>query len=212
MKLSRISLLDYGAGNLPSVERALHRLGAQTERVDSMEGLAQASAIILPGVGHYAALIRALDKNGLRRQLIAAIARGVPFLGICLGLQALYKTSEEAPDLQGLNILPGSVRALTGPVKLPHMGWNQLQTKSASRLLEGLAPGAYFYFAHSYAAQSANGTGHSGVTSEVRATCLYGNDFVAVAEKGNIFAVQFHPEKSGDAGQRVLQNFLRIAA
>jgi imidazole glycerol phosphate synthase glutamine amidotransferase subunit len=208
MNASQITLLDYGAGNLPSVERALHRLGAQTERVDSPEGLAQASALILPGVGHYAALIRALDKNGLRDQLIAAIARGIPFLGICLGLQALYQTSEEAPDLQGLNILQGSVRALSGPVKLPHMGWNQLQTKSASQLLEGIAPDSYFYFAHSYAAQSGNG--HS--TSEVRATCLYGNEFVAVAEKENIFAVQFHPEKSGDAGQRVLQNFLRIAA
>jgi imidazole glycerol phosphate synthase glutamine amidotransferase subunit len=212
MNISPITLLDYGAGNLPSVERALHRLGAQTERVNSAEGLAQASAIILPGVGHYAALIRALDKNGLRDELIAATARGVPFLGICLGLQALYQTSEEAPDLHGLNILSGSVRALSGSVKLPHMGWNQLQTQSPSRLLEGIPAAAYFYFAHSYAAQSSNSNGDRGSAPEVRATCLYGTEFVAVAEKENIFAVQFHPEKSGDAGQRVLHNFLRVAA
>ena len=100
----KISLIDYGAGNLPSVERALHRLAVPTERVDSPEGLANASALILPGVGHYAALIRALDKNGLREALIDAIARGIPFLGICLGLQALYQMSEEAPELQGLKI------------------------------------------------------------------------------------------------------------
>ena len=210
MKTSPITLLDYGAGNLPSVERALHRLGAQTERVDSAERLRQASVIILPGVGHYATLIRALDKNGLRDELIAAIARGVPFLGICLGLQALYQRSEEAPDLHGLNILSGSVCALSGSVKLPHMGWNQLRTASASRLLEGISPAAHFYFAHSYAAQSGNGTGNP--TSGVRATCLYGTEFVAVAEAENIFGVQFHPEKSGDAGQRLLENFLRIAA
>lgn len=205
----KMTLIDYGAGNLPSIERALHRLGVQTERTGSPEGLAAASALILPGVGHYATLIRALNKNGLRESLVAAIARGTPFLGICLGLQALYQMSDEAPDLEGLNILPGCVRALSGPVKLPHMGWNQLQAKCESQLLEGIDSGAYFYFAHSYAAHP-----HAaiGATSEVRATCVYGTEFVAVAEKENIFAVQFHPEKSGDAGQRVLKNYLRIAA
>ncbi|HEY5068684.1 MAG TPA: imidazole glycerol phosphate synthase subunit HisH, partial [Candidatus Acidoferrum sp.] len=134
----KISLIDYGAGNLPSVERTLHRLAFPTERVDSPEGVANASALILPGVGHYAALIRALDKNGLRDALIDAIARGVPFLGICLGLQALYQMSEEAPDLQGLKIFPGRVRDLTGNVKLPHMGWNRVQARNGSRLLDGI--------------------------------------------------------------------------
>jgi imidazole glycerol phosphate synthase glutamine amidotransferase subunit len=204
----KVTLLDYGAGNLPSVERALHGLGAQTERVDSPESLAAATVVILPGVGHYAALIRALDRNGLRQALVDAIARRIPFLGICLGLQALYQMSDEAPNLQGLKILPGHVRALVGAVKLPHMGWNQLQPKAASQLLENIDPGSYFYFAHSYAVSGTN----AGTATEVRATCLYGTEFVAVAEKENVFAVQFHPEKSGDAGRHVLQNFLRIAA
>jgi imidazole glycerol phosphate synthase glutamine amidotransferase subunit len=204
----KISLIDYGAGNLPSVERALHRLAVPTERVGSPGGVANAAALILPGVGHYAALIRALEKNGLRDALLDALGRGVPFLGICLGLQALYRMSEEAPDLHGLNIFPGCVRALTGTVKLPHMGWNQVQARNGSRLLEGIDPAAYFYFAHSFAARHAP----IDAQSEVQATCVYGNEFVAVAERGNISAVQFHPEKSGGPGLRVLQNFLRIAA
>ena len=204
----KISLLDYGAGNLPSVERALQRLGAQTERVSRSAGVAKASALVLPGVGHYGALIRALDRDGLRESLIDAIGRGVPFLGICLGLQALFQKSEEAPDLQGLEILPGSVRVLSSAVKLPHMGWDQLQAKVGSRLLEGIDSGAYFYFAHSYAVPYRG----EELAVETRATCSYGGEFVAVTEKETIFAVQFHPEKSGDAGQRVLMNFLRIAA
>lgn len=200
----KITLIDYGTGNLPSIERAIQRLGGDTERADSSERVSRASALILPGVGHYSALIRSLDKNGLRESIVAAIARGIPFLGICLGLQALYETSDEAPDLQGLHIFPGRINALSGAVKLPHMGWNQLQLKEDSRLLEGIDSAAYFYFAHSY------GAIHAG--DEVRATCVHGTEFVAVAEKENLFAVQFHPEKSADAGQHVLLNFLQVAA
>ena len=160
--------------------------------------------MLLPGVGHYAALIRALDERALRAPLLDAIRRGVPFLGVCLGLQALYETSEESPELPGLHLLPGFVRSLPATVKLPHMGWNQLQLTRASRLFEGISPDAYFYFAHSFAAANVNG--------EAVALCTYGADFVAAIEKQNIFAVQFHPEKSGDAGAQLLQNFLRLAA
>jgi imidazole glycerol phosphate synthase glutamine amidotransferase subunit len=210
----KITLIDYGAGNLPSVERALVRLGAATERTASAEILVAASAIVLPGVGHYAALIRALDTDGLRDSLLAAIGRGVPFLGICLGLQALYETSDEAPELSGLKLLPGCVRALAGAAKLPHMGWNRVRNvNDGSRLLEGIGGDAYFYFAHSFAAIHRGGSRENGASAnEARATCTYGSEFVAVAEKENVFAVQFHPEKSGEAGQRVLQNFLRLAA
>jgi imidazole glycerol phosphate synthase glutamine amidotransferase subunit len=200
----KIILLDYGAGNVTSVERALRRLGANSERSNSPDTIAKAEAIILPGVGHYAALIRALDERALRAPLLDAIRRGVPFLGVCLGLQALYETSEESPELSGLHLLPGSVRSLPATVKLPHMGWNQLKLTRPSRLLEGISPDAYFYFAHSFAATHANG--------EVVALCTYGADFASVIEKQNIFAVQFHPEKSGDAGAQLLQNFLRLAA
>jgi imidazole glycerol phosphate synthase glutamine amidotransferase subunit len=199
-----VTLIDYGAGNVTSVERALQRLGAPSKRSNSPEGIAKAEALLLPGVGHYAALIRALDERTLRAPLLDAIQRGVPFLGVCLGLQALYETSEEARELRGLHLLPGSVRSLPSTVKLPHMGWNQLKLTRSSRLLEGISADAYFYFAHSFAAANANG--------EAVAICTHGADFAAVIEKQNIFAVQFHPEKSGDAGARLLQNFLSLAA
>jgi imidazole glycerol-phosphate synthase subunit HisH len=199
-----ITILDYGAGNVPSVERALERLGAESLRTNSPDDIAIAQALLLPGVGHYAAIIRALDEQELRAPLLDAIARGVPFLGICLGLQVLFESSDEAPELCGLNLLPGQVRALPATVKLPHMGWNQLVKKRESRLLDGIHSSAYFYFAHSYAALDSNGN--------CSATCTHGAEFTAVIEKQNIFGVQFHPEKSADAGARILQNFLRLAA
>ena len=200
----KITLIDYGAGNVTSVERALHRLGAQTQRTNSPTEIANAKALILPGVGHFAALIRALDDHQLRTPLLNAIQRGVPFLGVCLGLQALYASSEEAPELLGLNIFSSSVRSLPTNIKLPHMGWNQLQLTRPSRLLEGISPQAYFYFAHSFAATAANG--------ETVALCTHGTQFAAVLETKNIFAVQFHPEKSGQPGAQLLQNFLALAS
>jgi glutamine amidotransferase len=200
----KVAIIDYGAGNVPSVERALARLGAESQRTASPECISKAEALLLPGVGHYAALARALDQKNMRAPLIEAIHRGVPFLGICLGLQVLYEGSEEAPQLRGLDLLPGRVGALPANVKLPHMGWNQVVMRRDSRLLAGIGPGAYFYFAHSYAAMDSN--------DATAATCSHGAEFAAVIEQQSIFAVQFHPEKSGDSGARVLQNFLRLAA
>jgi imidazole glycerol phosphate synthase glutamine amidotransferase subunit len=200
----KIALLDYGAGNVASVERALARLGAESYLAVSRDEIARAQAIILPGVGHYAALIRALDERNLRAPLLDAIRGGVPFLGICLGLQALYESSEEAPELAGLGIFPGKVGALPSSVKLPHMGWNRLRFWRTSPLLGGISEADYFYFAHTFAAREEN--------AETIATCEHGASFTAVLQSGQVFAVQFHPEKSGVIGARLLQNFLRIAA
>lgn len=201
-----VTLLDYGAGNATSVERALKRLGANSIRASAPEQIARAQAIILPGVGHYATLIRTLDERALRQSLLDAIARGVPFLGICLGLQVLYESSEEAQHLRGLNLLSGEVCALPAEVKLPHMGWNQVRIEHPSRLLANIATDAYFYFAHSYAAVDPDRS------EACVATCTHGANFAAVLESKNICAVQFHPEKSGAPGAQVLHNFLELAA
>lgn len=199
-----IALIDYGAGNVPSVERALQRLGAASRRVARPADLAGAGAIILPGVGHYAAIIRALDAQNLRSPLTEAISRGVPFLGICLGLQALYASSEEAPALPGLGLFTGGVSSLPQTAKLPHMGWNRLRIVKPTPLLAGLGESDYFYFAHTFAALR--------TLENAVALCDYGTSFTAALQSGNIFATQFHPEKSGAAGARLLQNFLRLAA
>jgi imidazole glycerol phosphate synthase glutamine amidotransferase subunit len=199
-----VTLLDYGAGNVTSVERALRRLGAQVFTANQPEAIATAERLILPGVGHCAALISALDAHGLRQPLLRAIGRGTNFLGICLGLQALYEMSDEAPSLAGLALLPGRVTHLPAGVKLPHMGWNQLQRTKVSRLLEGISPEAYFYFAHSYAAPPSG--------PESTAICEHGRAFIAVIEQRNILGVQFHPEKSGAPGAKLLDNFLRLPA
>jgi glutamine amidotransferase len=198
------TLIDYGAGNVTSVVRALHRLGTEIRTTNRPEEIATATCLILPGVGHCAALLNSLDARGLRNPLLTAIARGTPFLGICLGLQALYQSSAEAPELSGLGLMHGHVEQLPQKVKLPHMGWNQLRPLRDCRLLDGIPSDSYFYFAHSYAAPA------GGPASA--ATCEHGSEFTAVLETAQIFGVQFHPEKSGAPGAKLLDNFLRLAA
>ncbi len=195
----KISLVEYGAGNLPSVEAALARQNIQTERAATPEAIRGAEILILPGVGHFGQLMRTLKERNLVEPLEEIIARGTPFLGICLGLQALFSGSAEAPGEPGLGILQGHIAALPPTAKLPHMGWNQLRRVAPSVLLEGVPPDAYFYFAHSYAAM---GAGNAAV-----AMCDHCEPFVAALESGNVFATQFHPEKSGATGARVLANF-----
>jgi imidazole glycerol phosphate synthase glutamine amidotransferase subunit len=201
-----VSVIDYGAGNVASVERSLQKLDVSTQRVTHSSEIRKAQCIVLPGVGHFAAIMRALDENDLREALLNAFGRGIPFLGICLGLQALYSSSEEAPALKGLNLFPQTVRSLPAVVKLPHMGWNRLQMRGASSLLAGLSEADYFYFAHSFAVPLSMNP------PSVAATCKHGADFIAVLEQKNVFATQFHPEKSGAPGARVLRNFVELAA
>lgn len=200
---AKITLIDYGAGNLPSVERALRRLGRETERVNESSAIERASILVLPGVGHFSALARVLADRKLLNPIRSAIQKGTPFLGICLGMQALYESSDEAPGQPGLGLLPGTVGALQGNVKIPHMGWDRIRRTKESPLLIGIPDDAYFYFANSYAA--------SRVDETTVAMCDYGQPFVVVAEKDNMMAIQFHPEKSGETGARLLQNFLAIA-
>jgi imidazole glycerol phosphate synthase glutamine amidotransferase subunit len=196
----KIAIIDYGAGNLPSVERALVGLGAETERVVRPEQLASAKAIVLPGVGHFAAFVAGLRERNLTSSLGKAFEAGVPILGICLGLQAMYASSEEAPGDPGLGFFPQSVEALPTNVKSPHIGWNQVERSREGTLLRDIPGDAYFYFAHSFAAP--------GSTEETVAVCDHGVRFAAVIESGNLMGVQFHPEKSGEIGARVLRNFL----
>jgi imidazole glycerol phosphate synthase glutamine amidotransferase subunit len=198
-----IALVEYGAGNLPSVERALARLGVESRRASAPEALASCDALILPGVGHFGALMRSLNERSLVKPLRDAVSKGVPLLGICLGLQAMFATSDEAVGDAGLNLFSQNVSALPPTDRLPHMGWNQLRRVRPSALLEGVPEDAYFYFAHSYAALDA---GEAAV-----ALCDHSVSFVAVLEQGNIFATQFHPEKSGPVGAQVLANFVQRA-
>jgi len=194
-----IALIDYGGGNLGSVLKAVEHLGHSAQTVDRPELLTSAAKIILPGQGHFGAMMGALAKRGLLEPLRQMLAAGKPYLGICLGLQALYEASDEAPEVPGLGFLPGRVRRFEGVFKVPHVGWSQLDIRRKSKLLGGVAPASFVYYCHSY---------HGPVTAHSVATTDYGQRFEAAVEMGSLWAVQFHPEKSSEVGLRVLKNFL----
>jgi glutamine amidotransferase len=194
-----ISIFDYGAGNLQSVQNTLGAIGVEYELVRGAAGLRRATKIVLPGVGHFGQMMRALDGLDVRAALLERIRAGVPFLGICLGLQALFTFSEEAPEVRGLGFFEGPVRKFTGDARIPHMGWNQLDRRAESRLLRGAGERPYVYFAHSY---------YVPVVPQAAATCEYTVPYTAVLEHENVAGVQFHPEKSGALGQRIVRNFV----
>lgn len=194
-----ISIFDYGAGNLRSVQNTLGALGAEFEVIRDADGLRRTTRLILPGVGHFGQMMRALDELQVRAALIETIRAGVPFLGICLGLQALFTSSEEAPELRGLGIFAGDVRRFQGDMRIPHMGWDQLQRRRPSRLLEGTGDRPFVYFAHSY---------YAPVVAATAAVCEYSVPYTAVLEHDNIYGVQCHPEKSGELGLRIVRNFM----
>jgi len=196
-----ISILDYGAGNLRSVQNTLEEIGTEFELVHDSGGIRRAAKIILPGVGHFGQMMRALDQMQVCQALLDRIRDGVPFLGICLGLQALFECSEEAPDLAGLGLFPGAIRRFTTTARVPHMGWDELEAKPGSKLLQGVVPRPYVYFAHSYYAPANDATA---------AICTYTVPYCAALEARNIFGVQFHPEKSGPIGLRIVRNFIEM--
>ncbi len=200
-----IALIDYGAGNLTSVRKALHALSADVQTPERPADIAGASGLIVPGVGHFAATeALAGPWTSAVRQAVDA---GTPLLGICVGMQWLFEGSDEAPGVPGLGLLSGRVERLDGDparrLKIPHVGWNGLDMPRPSRLLAGIAPPAHVYFTHSYAAP---------VTSDCVGATTHAGPFAAAVERSLVFGVQFHPEKSGDAGLQILRNFLGICA
>lgn len=196
-----IAIFDYGAGNLRSVQNTLGALGWEYALARDADGLRAASKIILPGVGHFGQMMRALDALNVREALLERISAGVPFLGICLGLQALFEASEEAPDVRGLAVYPGTVRRFPLDARVPHMGWNELAVRKESRLVRHLAARPFVYFAHSFYVPE---------NEHASATCTYEVPYTAVLECGNVYGVQFHPEKSGAVGLQIVRNFLEM--
>ena len=196
-----ITIFDYGAGNLRSVQNTLDEIGAPYELVRDAAGLERATKIILPGVGHFGQLLRSLDEMDVRNAFVAQIKKQVPFLGICLGLQGLFERSEEAPEQRGLGIFHGEVKRFNTSARVPHMGWNSLDSARPSRLLAGLPEHPYVYFAHSY---------YVPVVEQTVATCTYLLPYTAVLESGNTFGVQCHPEKSGPLGLAIVRNFVNL--
>ena len=196
-----ITIFDYGAGNLRSVANTLEEVGAEYVLVRDAEGLRRAGKIILPGVGHFGQMLRELDRLGVREALVERIRAGVPFLGICLGLQALFAASEEAPEACGLGLFEGMVKRFPAGARVPQMGWNELEPRRECRLLRGVGPKPYVYFAHSY---------YAPVIAETAATCTYTLPYTALLEAGNVYGVQFHPEKSGPVGLQVVRNFVEV--
>jgi glutamine amidotransferase len=199
----RVTVIDYKAGNLTSVLKALTHVGAEVVVMDSDLALIEnAERIVMPGVGHFAATER-LDATGMTGAVRAAVVRGVPFLGICVGMQWLYAGSTEAPDYAGLGHFSESCTCFPeGAEKVPHVGWNSIDPRADSQLLKGIAPGEFVYFTHAYKAP---------VTVDTAATTEYMGSFAAAVERSNVMGVQFHPEKSGEAGLKILRNFLEMA-
>jgi imidazole glycerol-phosphate synthase subunit HisH len=195
-----IAIVDYRAGNLVSVKKAVDHLGFACAITSDPVVVERAKKIIVPGVGHFAAT-SALDSSGLRAAIARATGQQTPFFGICVGLQWMFESSEEAPGVRGLSVFRGECSHFPPQVKSPHVGWNQLEIKDGSRLLRGIASGAFVYFTHSYRAP---------LVAETVACCDYGGGFSAAVERGNWFGAQFHPEKSGDAGLTILENFCRL--
>lgn len=207
-----IALIDYGVGNLYSVEKALKFGGGEVKVTNSVTDLKKAEKLVLPGVGAFGDCMKNLEATGLIPTILEQVLLHKPLLGICVGLQILFESSEESPNVRGLGVFKGEVKKIRADgLKIPHMGWNSIQIGrkdnlvkyGSSKLLAGLEGKNYFYFVHSYHAVPSN-------ENLVTATTNYGEDVTAAVELGKVFATQFHPEKSGDVGLKVLKNFVEM--
>jgi len=196
-----IAVLDYGIGNLRSAQKALERVGANAVLTDDRGTIEAADGVVLPGVGAFGRCMEALRTTGLDEAALRAVDSGRPFLGVCIGMQLLYAASDEDPGVGGLGVLDGSVRRLPDSVKRPQMQWNVLERDGDARMLAGLDDPVWMYFVHSFAPEPGPG---------VVATCDYGGPVVAAVERDNVWATQFHPEKSGSAGLHLLRNFVDV--
>lgn len=192
-----IAIVDYGAGNLVSVKKAFEWLKQECVITSNVTDIARASKIVLPGVGHFSAT-KSLASSGMTDAIRDAITHGVPFLGICVGMQWMFGGSDEAPGIVGLGVLDGECERFPANVKSPHVGWNSIEINPSSRLFGGVKSRSFVYFTHSYRAP---------VTENTVACCEYGGKFAAAAEREHMFGVQFHPEKSGEVGLKILENF-----
>jgi len=194
-----IAIVDYGAGNISSVKKALEHLGAEAQVTADPQVIANAERIVVPGVGHFCRC-DALNQN-LRQAVLESVSRGTPFLGICVGMQWLFAGSTEAPQTPGAGLFPGECSRFPAGVKSPHVGWNRIEIHNGSRLWRGVENGAFVYYTHSYRAP---------VIEQTIASTEYGGVFSAAVERENVFGVQFHPEKSGQTGLKILENFCAI--
>jgi imidazole glycerol-phosphate synthase subunit HisH len=200
-----IAIIDYGMGNLRSVTNALEKLGADAVVTRDKKVIKASRAIILPGVGAFGKCIENLKKLELLGFIKETIEEGKQYLGICLGMQVLFESSEEAPGIAGMGVLKGTVPRFTGNIKIPHMGWNNVKVEKETEILKGIENSEYFYFVHSYYCSPED-------KEIVATTTPYGEEFVSSVQKNNIFACQFHPEKSQKVGLQLLQNFVNISA
>ncbi|MFM8835337.1 MAG: imidazole glycerol phosphate synthase subunit HisH [Actinomycetota bacterium] len=200
-----VAVLDYGIGNLRSAQKGLQFVGADARLTNDVKLIADAHAVVLPGVGNFGACMNALREGGLEQSVFAAVESKRPFLGICVGMQMLFETSQESPGVKGLGLLQGEIEWLPEGVQRPQMQWNRLKVLNHDELFEGLSENPWMYFVHSLSAVPAE-------RSVVAATCSYGQDLVAAVRHKNIFATQFHPEKSATEGLRILGNFVNSCA
>lgn len=199
-----IAIIDYGAGNLKSVQKALDALGHENQITSDPQTIEEAERILLPGVGAFGDAMKNLVRSGMDGVVRHSVALGKPFMGICVGMQLLFDSSEEDPGVEGLGIIPGKVCKIRQEgLKIPQMGWNSLKLVKKSKLFEGIPQGEYVYFVHSYYPSPAN-------KEDVAAVVTYGSEITVAVEHGNVFATQFHPEKSGQVGLKLLDNFAKI--